>query len=74
MDLKATVPLSENILLLQAFHSQENQYYVQIMTNNITFFVKLIFYHREVVKLDQFVVKLDQFVTFFSLSYVNIVP
>jgi hypothetical protein len=27
---------------------------MQIMTKNITFFVKLIFYHREVVKLDHF--------------------
>jgi len=27
---------------------------MQIMTKNITFFINLIFYHREIVKLDHF--------------------
>ncbi len=27
---------------------------MQIMTKNITFFIDLIFYHREIVKLDNF--------------------
>jgi hypothetical protein len=55
--------ITKRTLLLQAFHSQENQYYADY-DKNITFFINLIFYHREIVKLD--------FMTL-SLSYANTV-
>jgi hypothetical protein len=38
---------------------------MQIMTKNITIFIYLIFYHREIVKLDHFMA--------LSLSYANTV-
>ncbi len=37
----------------QAFNLQENQYYADY-EKNITFFMNLIFCHREIVKLDHF--------------------
>ncbi len=45
--------ITKRILLLQAFHSWGNQYY-QIMTKNIKISIYLIFYHRNIVKLDHF--------------------
>ncbi len=45
------------------FHTKTN--IMQIMTKNITIFMYLIFYHREIVKLDHFMA--------LFLSYVNTV-
>ncbi len=56
--------ITKRILLLQAFHSQENQYYADY-DKNITFFINSIFYHRKIVKLDHFMT--------LSLSYANTV-
>jgi hypothetical protein len=53
------------ILLLQAFHSQENQHYADD-DKNITFFINLIFYHREIVTPDHYMT--------FSLSYSDQTP
>jgi hypothetical protein len=47
-----------------SIHKQTN--ITQIMTNNITFFINLILYHREIVKLDHFIT--------LSLSYANTDP
>ncbi len=46
--------ITKRILLLQAFHSLKKTNIMQIMTKNITFFINLIFYHKEIVKLDHF--------------------
>ncbi len=54
--------ITKRILHFQAFHSQEKQYYADYY-QNITFFINLIFYHREIVKLDHFMT--------LSLSYAN---
>jgi hypothetical protein len=51
------------LLLLASIHKKTN--IMQIMTKNITIFIYLIFYHREIVKL-------DHFMTLF-LSYANTV-
>ncbi len=37
----------------QAFHSKENQYYADY-DKKILIFIYLIFYHRDIVKLDHF--------------------
>ncbi len=39
--------IAKRILLLQAFHSQENQYYADYDKKFLIFFIYLIFYHRE---------------------------
>jgi hypothetical protein len=44
-----------------SFHKKTN--IMQIMTNNITFFIYLIFYHQETVKLDHFELCKRRFVT-----------
>ncbi len=44
--------ITNRILLLQAFQSQENQYNADYMTKILIFFSNLIFYQREIVKLD----------------------
>ncbi len=49
--------------ILLCFHKKTN--IMQIMTKNITIFIFLIFYHREIVKLDHFMT--------LSLSYANTV-
>ncbi len=46
--------ITKRILLLQAFHSQKTNNIIQIMTKNITVFIYLIFYHTEILKLDNF--------------------
>jgi hypothetical protein len=56
--------ITKRILLLQAFLSLENQYYADY-DKNITFLIYLVFYHREIVKLDHFMT--------LSLSSANIV-
>jgi hypothetical protein len=56
--------ITKRILLLQAFHSQENQYYADY-DKQYYIFINLIFYHREIVKLDHFLT--------LSLSYANTV-
>ncbi len=56
--------ITKRILLLQAFHSQENQYYADY-DKKYYIFIYLFFYHREIVKLDHFVT--------LSLSYANTV-
>ncbi len=56
--------ITKRILLLQAFHSQGNQYYADY-DKKITFLIHLIFYHKEIVKLDHFMT--------LSLSYANTV-
>jgi hypothetical protein len=38
--------ITKRSLILQAFHSQENQYHADY-DKNITFFINLIFHHRE---------------------------
>ncbi len=50
---------------LRAFHSQENQYYADY-DKNITFFLNLIFYDREIVTLDHYMT--------LSLSYSDQTP
>jgi hypothetical protein len=45
--------ITKGILLLQAFHSQENQYYADYDKKYYNFYY-LIFYNREIVKLDNF--------------------
>ncbi len=55
---------SQNGFCLQAFHSKETNI-VQIMKKNITIVIYLIFYHREIVKLDHFMT--------LSMSYANTV-
>ncbi len=57
--------ITKRILLLQAFHSQENQHYADY-DKNITFFINLIFYHREIVTLDHYMT--------LSLSYSDQTP
>ncbi len=52
--------ITKRILLLQAFLSTN---IMQIMTKNITIFIYLIFYQREIVKQDHFMA--------LSLSYAN---
>jgi hypothetical protein len=56
--------ITKRILLLQAFHSQENQYYADY-GKKFKFFIFLIFYRRGIVKLDHFMP--------LSLSYANTV-
>jgi hypothetical protein len=57
--------ITKRILLSQAFHLQENQYYADYDKKYYIFFINLIFYHREIVKLDDFMN--------LSLSYENTV-
>ncbi len=56
--------ITKRILLLQAFHLQENQYYADYDEKYIKNF-NSIFYHSEIVKLDHFMT--------LSLNYVNTV-
>ncbi len=47
--------ITKRILLLQAFPSQENQYYADYDKKiKITIFIYLVFYGREIVKVDHF--------------------
>jgi hypothetical protein len=54
--------ITKRILLLQAFHSQEKQYYADY-DKKITFVIDSIFYQREIVKLYHFMT--------LSLSYAS---
>ncbi len=47
--------ITKRILLLQAYHSQENQYYADYDKNITFFFINLIFHYRKIVKLDDFI-------------------